>query len=98
MMGEVSPETSPKNTMIQDMINSETIWIQLNRQTQTYSRGDTLTSKYKGPYITHAISKDNKIKVVGLSDSEISEVNRDHLIQFREEDNGMTVTSDFLEI
>ena len=22
MMGEVSPETSPKNTMIQDMINS----------------------------------------------------------------------------
>ena len=24
--------------MIQDMINSETIWIQLNRQTQTYSR------------------------------------------------------------
>ena len=38
MMGEVSPETSPKNTMIQDMINSETIWIQLNRQTQTYSR------------------------------------------------------------
>ena len=24
-MGEVSPETSPKNTMIQDMINSETI-------------------------------------------------------------------------
>ena len=23
--------------MIQDMINSETIWIQLNRQTQTYS-------------------------------------------------------------
>ena len=25
MMGEVSPETSPKNTMIQDMINSETI-------------------------------------------------------------------------
>ena len=33
-----SPETSPKNTMIQDMINSETIWIQLNRQTQTYSR------------------------------------------------------------
>ena len=36
-MGEVSPETSPKNTMIQDMINSETIWIQLNRQTQTYS-------------------------------------------------------------
>ena len=38
MMGEVSPETSPKNTMIQDMINSETIWIQLNRQTQTYSK------------------------------------------------------------
>ena len=38
MMGEVSPKTSPKNTMIQDMINSETIWIQLNRQTQTYSR------------------------------------------------------------
>ena len=38
MMGEVSPETSSKNTMIQDMINSETIWIQLNRQTQTYSR------------------------------------------------------------
>ena len=38
MMGEVSLETSPKNTMIQDMINSETIWIQLNRQTQTYSR------------------------------------------------------------
>ena len=26
MMGEVSPETSPKNTMIQDMINSETRW------------------------------------------------------------------------
>ena len=25
MMGEVSPETSPKNAMIQDMINSETI-------------------------------------------------------------------------
>ena len=24
--------------MIQDMISSETIWIQLNRQTQTYSR------------------------------------------------------------
>ena len=24
--------------MIQDMINSETIWIQLNRQTQTYSK------------------------------------------------------------
>ena len=24
--------------MVQDMINSETIWIQLNRQTQTYSR------------------------------------------------------------
>ena len=37
MIGEVSPETSLKNTMIQDMINSETIWIQLNRQTQTYS-------------------------------------------------------------
>ena len=36
MMGEASLETSPKNTMIQDMINSETIWIQLNRQTQTY--------------------------------------------------------------
>ena len=26
MMGEVSPETSPKNTMIQDMINSETTY------------------------------------------------------------------------
>ena len=38
MMGEVSPETLPKNTMIQDMINSETIWKQLNQQTKTYSR------------------------------------------------------------
>ena len=28
-MGEVSPETSPKNTMIQDMINSETILISM---------------------------------------------------------------------
>ena len=27
--------TTIQNTMIQDMINSETIWIQLNRQTQT---------------------------------------------------------------
>ena len=38
MMGKVSLETSPKNIMIQDMINSKTIWIRLNRQTQTYSR------------------------------------------------------------
>ena len=35
--------------MIQDMINSETIWIQLNRQTQTYSRLalDLLESEYR---------------------------------------------------
>ena len=32
--------------MIQDMINSETIWIQLNRQTQTYS--SCLMLQFKG--------------------------------------------------
>ena len=32
--------------MIQDMINSETIWIQLNRQTQTYSRRCILLGKF----------------------------------------------------
>ena len=38
MMGVVSLEMLPKNIMIQDMINSETVWIQLNQQTQKYSR------------------------------------------------------------
>ena len=44
--------------MIQDMINSETIWIQLNRQTQTYSRCSHADEERNGQvhvaqFITH---------------------------------------------
>ena len=37
-------EMSPKSIMIQDMINSKTVGIQLNRQTQIYSRSVLMTS------------------------------------------------------
>ena len=54
MMGEVSPETSPKNNMIQDMINSETI---KKVKVQTFSGATTQDMKdYKKPLIVKKLA------------------------------------------
>ena len=55
MMGEVSLETSPKNIMIQDTINSEN---------SMYTTESTNTNIFKSRLVDHWISCDQNLKVI----------------------------------